>query len=115
MTGKNQRRCSFTPKDKKSMARMDRLVASQIGGFGICGRPLCCATWLKNFNDISVSLREVRAQKVTLDPDLINGCCRHMKCCLSFELPNHLATQNPPISPTQDESEPHNETKDAES
>ena len=57
--------------------------AAVAGGLGPCGRPLCCATWLRNFR--SVNVRMVKAQEIPLNPAVINGCCGRLKCCLRYE------------------------------
>ncbi len=79
---------NFTMHEKRSSERnpkTDRVIASKIGGIGVCGRKLCCASWLKNAQDLHVNLRMARKQNVSLTPENINGYCCHMKCCLSFE------------------------------
>ncbi len=65
----------------------DRIIASKIGGLGVCGRELCCATWLKDACKIQVNLRMARKQKISLTPENLNGFCSHMKCCIRFEAP----------------------------
>jgi cell fate regulator YaaT (PSP1 superfamily) len=57
--------------------------AAVAGGIGPCGRPLCCATWLRNFR--AVNVRMIRAQELSLNPTAINGCCGRLKCCLRYE------------------------------
>ena len=60
-----------------------RDVAALIGALGPCGRPLCCATWLKDFGNVYV--RMVKMQGLSLNPDIMNGMCGRLKCCLRFE------------------------------
>ncbi|MEI8242020.1 MAG: regulatory iron-sulfur-containing complex subunit RicT [bacterium] len=62
--------------------------AAVAGGIGPCGRPLCCATWLRNFR--SVNVRMVKAQELSLNPTAINGCCGRLKCCLRYEYDVYL-------------------------
>jgi len=62
--------------------------AAVAGGIGPCGRPLCCATWLRNFR--SVNVRMIRAQELSLNPIAINGCCGRLKCCLRYEYDVYL-------------------------
>jgi cell fate regulator YaaT (PSP1 superfamily) len=57
--------------------------ASVAGGIGSCGRPLCCATWLRVFRPVNV--RMVKTQDLSLNPVAINGCCGRLKCCMRFE------------------------------
>ena len=53
------------------------------GGFGICGRQLCCATFLKEFE--SITMRMVKNQKLPMDMNKITGLCGRLLCCLSYE------------------------------
>jgi len=61
-----------------------RDFASFVGGFGPCGRPLCCTTFLKN--KISVRLDMAREQNIVVDPSKISGICGRLFCCLAYEL-----------------------------
>ena len=60
-----------------------RQEAGRIGGFGPCGRELCCATWMKNFN--SVSTATARFQDISPNPQKLAGQCAKLKCCLNYE------------------------------
>ena len=62
--------------------------AAVAGGIGPCGRPLCCATWLRNFR--SVNIRMAKVQEIPLNPAVINGCCGRLKCCLRYEYDVYL-------------------------
>lgn len=55
------------------------------GGIGPCGRDLCCATFLKDFEP--VSLRMVKDQDLPLNPLKISGACGRLMCCLKYEHP----------------------------
>ena len=55
-----------------------------LGGVGSCGRPVCCATWLREFRPLNV--RMAKAQGISLNPTSINGYCGRLKCCLRYEL-----------------------------
>ena len=57
--------------------------AKVIGGYGKCGRPLCCATWLTHFSPVSI--RMAKQQDLPLSPMEISGCCGRLLCCLSYE------------------------------
>jgi len=57
--------------------------ARLIGGTGICGRCLCCRTWLKDFEAVSVKM--AKAQRLALNPSSIGGVCGRLKCCLKYE------------------------------
>lgn len=61
-----------------------RQEAGRIGGIGACGRELCCATWMSNFN--SVSTNSARIQDISLNPQKLAGQCSKLKCCLNYEL-----------------------------
>ncbi len=57
--------------------------AKLIGGLGPCGRPLCCATFLRDFS--SVGIRLAKDQGLSLNPAKISGACDRLMCCLRFE------------------------------
>lgn len=57
--------------------------ARLIGGMGICGRRLCCGTWLEDFEAVSVKMAKV--QRLALNPASISGACGRLKCCLKYE------------------------------
>lgn len=61
-----------------------RQEAGRIGGIGPCGRELCCATWMKNFN--SVSTTAARFQDISPNPQKLAGQCAKLKCCLNYEV-----------------------------
>ncbi len=58
------------------------------GGIAVCGRPLCCSTFLKEFNSINV--RMAKEQDLALTPSSISGVCGRLKCCLKFEHEGYL-------------------------
>lgn len=60
-----------------------RDAARCIGGMAVCGRPLCCASWLRAFDAVSVKM--AKAQRLSLNPGAISGMCGRLKCCLRFE------------------------------
>ncbi|HTF99894.1 MAG TPA: regulatory iron-sulfur-containing complex subunit RicT [Nitrospirota bacterium] len=62
-----------------------RDVARMIGGFGPCGRELCCSSFLKNFEPVSI--RMAKKQEMVLNPAKISGVCGRLLCCLSYEYP----------------------------
>lgn len=57
--------------------------AKMLGGIGMCGRSLCCSTWLGDFN--SVSIKMAKEQNLSLNPTKISGICGRLMCCLSYE------------------------------
>lgn len=54
-----------------------------LGGIGICGRPLCCSTYLSEF--IPVSIKMAKEQNLSLNPTKISGVCGRLMCCLKNE------------------------------
>lgn len=54
-----------------------------IGGIGICGRPLCCNTFLSEF--VPVSIKMAKEQNLSLNPSKISGVCGRLMCCLKNE------------------------------
>ena len=60
--------------------------AKMIGGYGSCGRPLCCTTFLTSFEPVSI--RMAKQQDLSLNPSKLSGLCGRLKCCLRYELPN---------------------------
>jgi cell fate regulator YaaT (PSP1 superfamily) len=60
--------------------------ARMIGGYGSCGRPLCCTSWLQTFEPVSI--RMAKQQDLALNPSKLSGLCGRLKCCLRYELPN---------------------------
>jgi cell fate regulator YaaT (PSP1 superfamily) len=60
--------------------------ARMLGGYGSCGRPLCCSTWLTSFEPVSI--RMAKQQDLSLNPSKLSGLCGRLKCCLRYELPN---------------------------
>jgi cell fate regulator YaaT (PSP1 superfamily) len=60
--------------------------ARMLGGYGACGRPLCCTTWLQSFEPVSIKM--AKQQQLSLNPSKLSGLCGRLKCCLRYELPN---------------------------
>ncbi len=60
--------------------------AKMLGGYGSCGRPLCCTTWLTTFEPVSIKM--AKQQELSLNPSKLSGVCGRLKCCLRYELPN---------------------------
>src|SRR5690625_3095254 len=65
-----------------------RQEAARLGGIGVCGRELCCSSWMKDFR--SVSTKAARYQQLSLNPQKLAGQCGKLKCCLNFELDSYL-------------------------
>ncbi len=57
--------------------------AKEIGGIGMCGRGLCCSTFLKEFESVSINM--AKNQNISLNPTKINGLCGRLLCCLNYE------------------------------
>ena len=57
--------------------------AKMIGGLGICGRPLCCSTFLGEFAPVSIKM--AKEQSLSLNPTKISGTCGRLMCCLKYE------------------------------
>lgn len=65
-----------------------RQEAGRIGGLGVCGRELCCSTWLVDFKNVSTSA--ARYQNLSLNPGKLSGQCGRLKCCLNYELDTYM-------------------------
>lgn len=65
--------------------------AKLLGGYGTCGRPLCCTTWLQEFKPVSIKM--AKRQSLNLSPSRLSGLCGRLKCCLRYELPNAAGEQ----------------------
>jgi len=59
-----------------------------IGGIGPCGRELCCSTWLREFQAVSVKM--AKEQGLSLNPSKLSGMCGRLKCCLRYEYDTYL-------------------------
>ena len=57
--------------------------AKMLNGIGICGRPLCCATFLGDFHPVSIKM--AKEQSLSLNPTKISGICGRLMCCLKYE------------------------------
>ena len=73
--------------------------AKLLGGIGCCGRPLCCATFLGDFEPVSI--RMAKDQSLSLNPTKISGICGRLMCCLKYEndLYQGCCKQNSIIAP----------------
>lgn len=70
------------------------------GGIGICGRPLCCSTYLSEF--AAVSIKMAKEQNLSLNPSKISGACGRLMCCLTNEEETYeeLNSQLPSVGDT---------------
>ncbi|MDD6154596.1 MAG: regulatory iron-sulfur-containing complex subunit RicT [Eubacteriales bacterium] len=57
--------------------------ARMLGGIGCCGKSLCCSSWMRDFQ--SVSIKMAKTQNLSLNPSKISGVCGRLLCCLNFE------------------------------
>src|ERR1044071_1376995 len=65
-----------------------RQEAGRLGGIGVCGRELCCSTWLSDFKNVATSA--ARYQNLSLNPSQLSGQCGRLKCCLNYELETYM-------------------------
>lgn len=69
--------------------------AKMLGGLGTCGRELCCATFLSDFEPVGIKM--AKEQDLSLNPQKISGACGRLMCCLAYEYPcYHEAKQHLP-------------------
>ena len=68
-----------------------------LGGVGPCGRELCCSTWLREFQ--AVSVRMAKEQGLSLNPSKISGQCGRLLCCLAYEDDQYKGTKRPKDEP----------------
>jgi len=57
--------------------------AKMLGGYGHCGRPLCCGSFLKDFEPVTIKM--AKEQNLSLNPSKISGVCGRLMCCLGYE------------------------------
>ena len=71
--------------------------SKMIGGFGICGRPFCCSSFLGDFQPVSIKM--AKEQGLSLNPTKISGTCGRLMCCLKYEREayEHLLRHTPKI------------------
>ena len=68
--------------------------AKMLGGIGGCGRPLCCASFLGDFEPVSIKM--AKEQNLSLNPAKISGICGRLMCCLKYE--SHLYERSFPLA-----------------
>jgi cell fate regulator YaaT (PSP1 superfamily) len=68
-----------------------RDVAKIMGGYGACGAPRCCSTFLTEFSPVSI--RMAKAQGISLSPQEITGMCGRLRCCLVYEYEQYVAAR----------------------
>jgi cell fate regulator YaaT (PSP1 superfamily) len=57
--------------------------AKIVGGLGVCGRTLCCSSFMKNFEPVTI--QKAKKQQIVINPTKISGLCGRLMCCLRFE------------------------------
>ena len=57
--------------------------AKMIGGLGVCGRTLCCFSFMRNFEPVTI--QKAKKQQIVINPTKISGLCGRLMCCLAFE------------------------------
>jgi cell fate regulator YaaT (PSP1 superfamily) len=67
------------------------------GGIGQCGRSLCCATFLEEFEPVSI--RMAKGQNLSLNPTKISGVCGRLMCCLRFEMDAYEEVKETKLAP----------------
>ena len=60
-----------------------RHQAKMVGGLGVCGRSICCATFLNSFAPVTIKM--AKEQNLSLNPAKISGMCGRLMCCLTYE------------------------------
>ena len=60
-----------------------RQESAKLGGIGSCGRELCCASWISNFQSVTTNV--ARVQQLSPNPQKLAGQCGKLKCCLNYE------------------------------
>ena len=65
-----------------------REEASRLGGTGVCGRELCCSTWLTDYKQVNTGA--ARVQNLSINMEKLAGQCGRLKCCLNFELDQYV-------------------------
>ena len=66
--------------------------AEEIGGIGVCGRLLCCSSFLKQKESVTMTM--AKNQNIALNPSKINGVCGRLLCCLAYEDKEYTACRN---------------------
>lgn len=65
--------------------------AKMLGGLGPCGRPICCGSFLGDFQPVSIKM--AKEQSLSLNPTKISGVCGRLMCCLKYEEDNYEQTR----------------------
>ncbi len=57
--------------------------AKMVGGLGVCGRHLCCSSFMNSFEPVTI--QKAKKQRIVINPTKISGLCGRLMCCLAFE------------------------------
>ncbi|MCL1848570.1 MAG: stage 0 sporulation family protein [Clostridiales bacterium] len=76
--------------------------AKMLGGLGACGRELCCASFLSDFEPVSI--RMAKEQNLSLNPSKISGICGRLMCCLKYESNMYENNKNEQRTPSREEA-----------
>ena len=82
-----------------------RDVAKIMGGYGACGAPRCCSTFLTDFSPVSI--RMAKAQGISLSPQEITGMCGRLRCCLVYEYEQYVEAKKHLPKAGKEVSTPH--------
>ncbi len=77
--------------------------AKMTGGLGLCGRQLCCASFLSNFAPISIKM--AKKQELVLNTGKLSGVCGRLMCCLSYEYGSNMSSKEEREEETADDKE----------
>lgn len=69
-----------------------RQESAKLGGIGSCGRELCCASWITDFQSVTTNV--ARVQQLSPNPQKLAGQCGKLKCCLNYEVASYLDAQS---------------------
>jgi cell fate regulator YaaT (PSP1 superfamily) len=86
--------------------------AKMLGGMGSCGRELCCASFLSDFEPVSI--RMAKEQRLSLNPSKISGICGRLMCCLKYESSSYACGKKCPCPKNQEQEKDPSEKEVAE-
>jgi len=83
--------------------------AKMLGGLGACGRELCCASFLSDFEPVSI--RMAKEQNLSLNPSKISGICGRLMCCLKYESEGYECARKSKADKGQEKKSAHTESE----
>ncbi|NMB47126.1 MAG: stage 0 sporulation family protein [Firmicutes bacterium] len=87
--------------------------AKMLGGLGPCGRSMCCATFLGDFEPVSIKM--AKEQNLSLNPSKISGICGRLMCCLRFEVEAYKAEKEETVGETDEGADAQPSAEESES